>query len=119
LTSGTAGGGGRSPIAHEDKDNSMPGIRQDIGHDEVVAAVVEATLGEALERTVVELFSRVSLDDLEHAVVELQVIGPRLVSALGESARIDARTFDDAKSAASRRLTYHLDRAARFAVGEH
>jgi hypothetical protein len=60
---------------------------------------VQATLGEALERTFVELFNRVSLDDLEQAVVELQIIGPRMVEALGQSKRvdIDAKTLDDAK----------------------
>ena len=61
--------------------------------------MVQATLGEALERTFVELFNRVSLDDLEQAVVELQIIGPRMVEALGQSKRvdIDAKTLDDAK----------------------
>jgi hypothetical protein len=93
-------------------------IGHDIGHDDVVAAVVQATLGEALERTFVELFTRASLDDLERAVVELKVIGPRLVSVLGEQADIDAQTLDDAKQAATHRLTYHLDRAARFATGD-
>ena len=90
----------------------------DVGHDDVVAAVVQATLGEALERTFVELSTHASLDDLERAVVELKTIGPRMVSVLGEQARIDARTLDDARQAATHRLTYHLDRAARFATGD-
>jgi hypothetical protein len=90
-----------------------------IRHDEVVAAVVEATLGEALERTFIELFTRVSLDDLERAVVELRTIGPRLASTLGNSARInvDAETLDHAQAEATRRLAYHLDRAAGAVSG--
>jgi hypothetical protein len=59
------------------------------------------------------------LPGLERAVVELRTIGPRLASTLGNSAwiNVDAETLDHARAEATRRLAYHLDRAAGAVSG--
>ena len=81
-----------------------------IRHDDVVSAVVQATLGVALERALVELFNHIPLTD-----TWLDSFGSEMSTAIEQTngINLDDRTLEDAKNEAMKRLLHHLDRVAR------
>ena len=89
--------------------NEMESARDPIHCDEVVCAVVQATLGVALEQALFELFSHVPLDDQW-----LAKFGSDISSTIETTGGVnmDSGIVEEAKSEAMKKLARHLDRVA-------